>query len=220
MSDVDEDNLEKREEVKYELEGEAQPLTYCPPDRDCRGKATYSNGDVYEGEFHEGKRWGRGIYKFRNLNFDADADPDTQAEFTTVYEGDWVNGVKHGVGQITYPDSSSYHGEWSENKKHGQGVYRYVNGDIYEGGWLSGLKHGPGLYKAARTLCEFHGVWNMGQLTQGGVWKVHDQSNYTGGWRQGRPSGEGIWTMANGNQQEGIYTNGKWKGGRLSVAGM
>jgi hypothetical protein len=35
-----------------------------------------------------------------------------------------------------------YEGEFREGKRHGVGMYRYSNGDVYEGQWMKGKKHG------------------------------------------------------------------------------
>jgi len=42
---------------------------------------SFSNGDVYEGEWKIGKKHGKGIYYFNNQS---------------VYEGDFYEGYRHG----------------------------------------------------------------------------------------------------------------------------
>jgi len=50
------------------------------------GRGVYrcaNNGDVYEGEYQQDKRHGRGVLRFGNGK---------------VYEGEWSNGKRHGRG--------------------------------------------------------------------------------------------------------------------------
>jgi hypothetical protein len=49
------------------------------------------------------------------------------------YEGEWVDGKRHGFGTYQYATGASYTGEWSENKKNGQGVYISENGRTFAG---------------------------------------------------------------------------------------
>ena len=45
---------------------------------------TYGNGDVYEGNWKDGKKNGKGKYTYTD---------------GTVYEGDWKDGSKNGKGK-------------------------------------------------------------------------------------------------------------------------
>ena len=49
------------------------------------------------------------------------------------YEGDRVNGMRHGKGKQVFDDGSHYEGDWHENKKHGHGTYKYASGASYTG---------------------------------------------------------------------------------------
>ena len=33
-----------------------------------------------------------------------------------VYEGNWVENFRHGIGKIVYKDKGTYYGEWSKGK--------------------------------------------------------------------------------------------------------
>ncbi len=57
----------------------------------------YTNGDVYNGFWCDGKRSGKGIYR-TNSNYE--------------YKGTFFNNKKHGYGLLTFPDGSFYNGEW------------------------------------------------------------------------------------------------------------
>jgi len=49
-----------------------------------------NNGDVYEGEYQQDKRHGRGVLRFGNGK---------------VYEGEWSNGKRHGRGVYRKADA-------------------------------------------------------------------------------------------------------------------
>lgn len=41
----------------------------------------------------------------------------------TVYEGDWVRGVREGHGKITFKDGSYYRGDMQKNQMWGHGIF-------------------------------------------------------------------------------------------------
>ena len=43
------------------------------------------------------------------------------------YEGEWVGGVRQGVGVIMYQNNNIYEGEWVDDLRHGRGRYINVN---------------------------------------------------------------------------------------------
>jgi len=79
--------------------------------------------DGYEGDYLDGKRSGKGVYRY------ADG---------AVYEGDWLDGKMSGKGVYRYADGDVYEGDWLDGKRSGKGVFRYANGDVYEGDFLDG----------------------------------------------------------------------------------
>ncbi|KAK6119323.1 hypothetical protein DH2020_046942 [Rehmannia glutinosa] len=91
----------------------------------------YSNGDVYEGEFHKGKCSGSGVYYYY---------------MSGRYEGDWVDGKYDGYGVETWARGSRYRGQYRQGLRHGFGVYRFYTGDVYAGEWSSGQSHGCGIH--------------------------------------------------------------------------
>jgi hypothetical protein len=65
----------------------------------------YNVGDVYEGEYVNEKKHGKG--KYTSANGD-------------VYEGDFVEGKKCGQGMFTYSSGNVYSGEYKDGKQNGQ----------------------------------------------------------------------------------------------------
>jgi hypothetical protein len=52
-----------------------------------------------------------------------------------VYEGEYVNDVKHGTGKYIWPDGRIYDGEWSQGKRWGKATYVNSGGERREGIW-------------------------------------------------------------------------------------
>ena len=61
-----------------------------------RGRATYLNGDVYEGDYVNGLRTGKGIYWYKKGGH--------------RYEGNWKENEKHGVGTMEFRKKGVYFG--------------------------------------------------------------------------------------------------------------
>merc|ERR1711970_645540 len=55
-----------------------------------------------------------------------------------VYEGDFLEGRKHGEGTHWWPDGRSYRGQWKDGKQNGEGVARTVKGMECKGLWDDG----------------------------------------------------------------------------------
>ena len=77
----------------------------------------FDDGDIYEGDYKNNKREGKGI-----MYFD---DGDT-------YEGDYKNDKADGKGIYYYNDGERYEGDWRNNIPKGKGIIYYYNGDRYE----------------------------------------------------------------------------------------
>lgn len=116
-----------------------------------RDNVTLYDG-VYSGDFNQANalRTGQG-----HMNFN-DGD---------VYDGWWIDGLKHGMGrQISkdgiylglwtndekscgtqlYPDGSIYVGQWFNGVQWGRGYMKYADGSQYEGQWVKNKHHGHG----------------------------------------------------------------------------
>eukprot|EP00268_Persea_americana_P050593 TRINITY_DN5511_c1_g2_i2.p1 TRINITY_DN5511_c1_g2~~TRINITY_DN5511_c1_g2_i2.p1 ORF type:complete len:470 (+),score=95.09 TRINITY_DN5511_c1_g2_i2:305-1714(+) len=175
----------------------------------------YSNGDVYEGEFHNGKCSGSGVYYYY---------------MSGRYEGDWVDEKYDGYGVETWARGSRYRGQYRQGLRHGYGVYRFYTGDVYAGEWSSGQSHGSGVHTCedgSRYVGEFkwgvkHGLghyhFRNGDTYAGeyfadkmhgfGVYRFANGHRYEGAWHEGRRQGLGMYTFRNGETQSGHWQNG------------
>ena len=63
-----------------------------------------------------------------------------------VFEGEYLNGVKNGIGkEYYYEDKLKFEGEYLNGKRHGKGKEYYDNGElIFEGEYLNGKRNGKG----------------------------------------------------------------------------
>ena len=59
------------------------------------------------------------------------------------YNGEWKDGLMHGVGVFTM-DGSRYEGEWRNGVKHGRGKQQDFGALTYDGEWWNGQRWGLG----------------------------------------------------------------------------
>lgn len=154
------------------------------------GTATYDNGDIFEGDFLDGTREGRGTYRYHKSG--------------NKYQGDWSQNGKHGIGKMTYNGVGEYHGYWENGRRHGEGVFTYKNGDVYSGWWKYGQKTGYGTYVFKETGMKMCGQWENGVLNTG-KWIYPNGLYFEGKFANNKPQGAGTWFFKNGNSLEGTF---------------
>lgn len=122
------------------------------------------------------------------------------------YVGEYRENLKHGQGTFYYVDGSVYEGEWENDAREGAGVYTYPNGDTYDGQWRQGLKWGKGVYTYADSGSRYEGQWVRGARDGIGAW-IHPEAKYTyaGTWVGDKPSGVGKHTFDHGAISHGTY---------------
>ena len=87
------------------------------------GVQTFENGDIYTGDFLDGKKHGKGVLK-------------TLSDRT--YDGGWENDLPHGYGVNTFPNGKIYKGEYKKGRPFGDGQCTYSDGSTYTGKWVNG----------------------------------------------------------------------------------
>lgn len=120
-----------------------------------------------------------------------------------VYEGEILNGKRHGHGTYTWADGDTYEGEWKDGKRCGRGkLIQYgkvpATGEpymkySYDGEWLDSKEHG-------------HGICVEGDF---GMYK--NDKVYEGEWVSGKRQGRFIWYLTNskGGRYIDFYEDGK-----------
>ncbi len=183
-----------------------------------KGKYTFTDGEIYKGDFVDGKRTGRGI-----LTLSGD-----------IYVGDFVDGERTGKGMCKYINGDVYKGDFVDGKRTGRGKLEFSNGDIYEGDFVDGKCVGKGKYIwASGNVYEgnyldnnFNGkgklIWKNGDIYEGDF--VNDERTgkgkytwtsgeiYEGDFVDGKGTGRGKFTSSNGDIYEGDFVDGKLTG--------
>ncbi|XP_008782234.2 junctophilin-3-like [Phoenix dactylifera] len=156
----------------------------------------YGNGDVFEGEFHQGKCNGSGVYRFFGKG---------------GYEGDWVDGKYDGYGVESWARGSRYRGQYRQGLRHGFGTYRFYNGDGYAGEWLGGQSHGSGVQTCSDGSC-YAGQFKCGVKHGLGCYSFRNGDRYSGEYFGDKIHGFGVYRFANGHCYEGSWHEGRRQG--------
>ncbi|HEY8612590.1 MAG TPA: hypothetical protein VIL69_15045 [Roseomonas sp.] len=167
------------------------------------GMRILSNGDLYNGEFRDGRASGRGVLQFRGSDGSTyegefrDDLPSGQGTRTwrngARYAGRWVAGVPHGVGTMNYGNGTSYAGGWQNGQRNGTGTMNYGGDITYEGEWVNDQRSGIGTYR-----------WS-GPNGISGV--------YVGAWRNDMRNGLGSEILTSQNARiDGSFVNDRAQG--------
>ncbi|XP_006845934.2 MORN repeat-containing protein 1 [Amborella trichopoda] len=160
------------------------------------GVEVYSNGDMYEGEFHQGRSSGSGVYYYFGSG---------------RYEGDWIDGKYDGYGIETWARGSRYRGQYRQGMRHGYGVYRFYTGDSYAGEWCNGQSHGCGV-QSCEDGSRYVGEFKCGVKHGYGYYQFRNGDTYSGEYFADKPHGFGVYRFANGHCYEGSWHEGKKQG--------
>lgn len=228
-----------------------------------QGTYTFKNGDYYTGTFKNDKWNGSGKYYFVATNSFVEgtwangalvkkttATPPAENKcvsgncydgkgkevYTTgdIYEGDFVDGLRHGQGTYTAKNGDVYVGQFAKGGYNGKGRYRFANSQIYDGDWIDSKRQGKGKFTYADgkiyegefannlrqgqgTLTFKNGEVYVGQFANddyNGKGKIRYSAGetYEGDWVNGQRSGQGTYTSPNGISYIGEWKNDKVNG--------
>lgn len=77
------------------------------------------------------------------------------------YEGQYMNGLRHGVGFFV-GTSCHFYGEWRRDQRWGRGVE--TCGSVrFEGSWVNDMKEGLGTYNWGRNALQYSGEYHEGR---------------------------------------------------------
>jgi len=147
---------------------------------------------------------------------------------SATYEGETLDGMKHGEGTLTWDDGDKfegvfhrdekvrgtftwkggdrYTGEWKNSLMHGKGTYYYRNGRKYEGNWVAGYKEGFGTFTWPNGD-SYEGEFHRDKCNGIGTQKFADQRIYKGQWSNNKKHGYGVMIWPNGEKSEGYWQN-------------
>jgi hypothetical protein len=129
----------------------------------------------------------------------------------SFHEGEWLNGVPHGLGTYTFANGDKYVGEFKDGMRNGKGTNTFANGDKYVGEFKGGYGDGYG------TLTFASGSKHVGEFKDG---KYHGQgtyihangNRYVGEFKGGQCDGRGTYTFPNGETYVGEFKDNTFHG--------
>jgi len=160
------------------------------------GRMVYANGDYYEGAFLQGQRTGRGKFE--------------TADGLCVYEGEWRDDMRWGIGKECYADGSHYEGEFASDIKSGHGSIKWSDGSSYDGDFVHEKLTGKGTYRWADSRI-YTGDWVQGQMHGQGRFTYSDGKTYVGGYLNDRKNGYGVFCWPD-SQYAGEWLDGHMHG--------
>ena len=124
-----------------------------------QGTYRYKNGDIYEGEWLNELKTGRGRLKLANGE---------------LYEGDFWEGMKQGTGMYRW-GADTYWGQFAGDKREGLGVYEWGEGASYRGEWQADRMGGVGrlLKDGLEVVGLFHADQFVRALEEGELVQPH-----------------------------------------------
>jgi hypothetical protein len=181
-----------------------------------KGRLIFDHGEVYEGEFFENQACGNGtfyslsesIYSgqwLRDLRHGLGHESSVNGD---IYKGEFYEDKKNGKGLIVFNDTSEYDGDFSDDHIHGFGKFSWADGREYLGEFAFGKMEGKGTF-----------VWPDGRRYEGeylndqkhgfGRFFTSEKNMYEGFWKHGKKHGTGIQTSENGLTRKGQWLEGK-----------
>lgn len=160
----------------------------------------YQNGDSFKGRLDEDKRrQGPGVY--------------CEKKTGSVYEGDWKDNMRHGVGVLTFASGLEYSGEFFKDSIHGQGTITLIDASVYTGSFFNGLFHGHGTLKDEANKREYTGEFSNSARDGEGEERYPNGTRYKGEYRNGKRQGFGTLFGPEGNTlYQGNWFEDAWHG--------
>lgn len=124
--------------------------------REGAGVIELSRGDLYEGQWRNGKFNGFAVYTFR----------ENGRIVGDYYEGEFADDAPNGVGVYTWRDGSSGYGAQRNGRRVGLGTLELSTGARYEGEFFDDLGHGLGVWWHADGTVKEAGRFTRGRLTE------------------------------------------------------
>ena len=141
------------------------------------GTFYYTSDSIYEGEWKNGKKEGKGKFYCNKEPFDGDR-----------YEGNWKNDKQDGKGTYFFKDGDIYDGNWKDGKQEGKGIYDYNDGNRYEGDFKNGIIEGKGIYYYSNGE-RYEGDFRKGKREGKGIYYYNTGERKMGNYLNNNPTG-------------------------------
>ncbi len=134
------------------------------------------------------------------------------------YDGNLVDGKRHGLGIFTFANGDKYEGCFVEDKFEGKGKFTFINGNIYEGDFVKHKFHGKGTYTYSDGR-KYIGYFVDGLFHGQGSITFEDGAIYVGNYVAGKHEGLGRYTYVDASEYVGQFVDNKFHGqGTLTFA--
>jgi len=147
----------------------------------------------------------------RRASVDFAASPLNVTEFANgQYQGDLVDGKRHGKGKLIYNNGNCYDGTWENDQRHGEGTFVGTTSN-YQGFFLNDVRHGYGKEKWEDSN-QYEGNYENDKKHGHGRFQWPDGCVYDGGFLENRVHGEGKFTWKDGRKYRGDWVSDKMHG--------
>ena len=180
------------------------------------------NGDKFEGQIINGKKEGYGIFTSKGSRYEGFYVDNKRNGYGKLYidnedlpfyEGNFVNDVFDGYGEIIVKDKAYYHGEFKNGVMHGKGkVIDKDNNVIYDGHFVDGEKEGE-----SEMSVEGDSIY-IGQMRKGKknghgiLYNKNHEEIYNGEFVNDKKEGKGRYYIDKDLYYEGEFRNNKFNG--------
>ncbi|XP_065194334.1 myosin-M heavy chain-like isoform X2 [Sycon ciliatum] len=128
-----------------------------------------------------------------------------------LFDGCWLDAMRHGKGEMTWRDRTTYVGEWVENERIGEGTLTYNTADVYSGTWSNNVQCGKGELK----LCsgdQYSGQWKNALPQGDGKIEYANGDIFTGAFDRATVNGDGVLKCKNGIEYDGQWLESQFDG--------
>ncbi|CAD8183258.1 unnamed protein product [Paramecium octaurelia] len=174
---------------------------FCCGLKHGNGLIIYEDGTYYQGNFFADKVLGdnRMFKAFEDeCHKNAKLQKTTKLEFPNgaIYEGQLLEGKRHGKGIYTWKDGTKYEGQFENDKINGFGIMEYTDSRKYKGEWVNGEMEGFGHFIWPNSE-EYKGFYKQSKKNGFGVFKYSSGIVYYGGFVNGLNHGTAVLMQQN-----------------------